>query len=162
VVNNIFAHEAIMNQKLPLKLKVASPCPAKWEEMDGDERKRFCHQCKLHVYNLSEMHESEIRELLACDDRVCGRFYQRADGTVLTADCSVGLARIRNRYLRAAAYATAASLLLVCTTAIAAMNLRNDDERGGTLCSMSRKLHQWIGPSRLIMGDIAPPPKSKL
>ena len=36
-------------------LKVASPCSQDWEAMLGNERKRFCGECKLNVYNLSGM-----------------------------------------------------------------------------------------------------------
>ena len=33
-------------------VRVASPCPANWNEMIGDERKKYCSECKLNVYNL--------------------------------------------------------------------------------------------------------------
>ena len=34
-------------------VRVASPCSVDWNEMIGDNRKRFCGDCKLNVYNLS-------------------------------------------------------------------------------------------------------------
>jgi hypothetical protein len=37
------------------RLRVASPCPASWGTMRGDERTRFCEQCQRHVYNISAM-----------------------------------------------------------------------------------------------------------
>ena len=39
-------------------IKVASPCSADWEGMVGNNRQRFCGQCKLNVYNLSGMTRS--------------------------------------------------------------------------------------------------------
>jgi hypothetical protein len=36
-------------------LRIASPCSANWDEMVGDNRQRFCGDCKLNVYNLSGM-----------------------------------------------------------------------------------------------------------
>ena len=30
-------------------IRIASPCSANWDEMFGDERKRFCGDCKLNV-----------------------------------------------------------------------------------------------------------------
>ena len=49
----------------PLKnLKIASPCSANWDEMYGDERKRFCGECKLNVYNLSGMTHYDAENLL--------------------------------------------------------------------------------------------------
>ena len=80
------------------KVKIASPCSADWEGMFGDERKRFCGECKLNVYNLSGMTRREAEELLEnSEGRLCVRYYQRSDGTVLTADCPVGRAKVRDR-----------------------------------------------------------------
>ncbi len=79
-------------------LKIAKPCPANWDAMTGDERVRFCGQCKLHVYNLSGMTRDQAEDLLTKrEGSICVRLYQRADGTVLTQDCPVGLAAIRRR-----------------------------------------------------------------
>jgi hypothetical protein len=84
-------------------LKIASPCSADWNAMIGNDRKRFCGMCKLNVYNLSGMTGPEAEKLLIdSENRVCVRFYQRADGTVLTEDCPVGWARIKRNLTRAA------------------------------------------------------------
>ena len=84
-------------------IRVASPCPADWEGMYGDERKRFCGECKLNVYNLSGMTRQEAENLIAnWEGRLCVRFYRRADGSVLTADCPVGWAAVERRLSRAA------------------------------------------------------------
>lgn len=92
-------------------LKVASPCSANWDEMFGDDRTRFCGECKLNVYNLSEMKIEEAEGLLlTSEDRLCVRFYQRSDGTILTADCPVGWAKVRDRL---SVYATAAFSMLI-------------------------------------------------
>ncbi|WP_437735115.1 hypothetical protein [Sorangium sp. So ce1335] len=91
---------------LPLldSLRVASPCTARWEEMAGDDRVRFCRHCEKHVYNLSEMPREEAERLVrAAAGDLCVRLYQRADGTLLTADCPVGVSRRRIRNLAAAA-----------------------------------------------------------
>ncbi len=79
-------------------LKIASPCSADWNKMVGDNRKRFCGDCKLNVFNLSGMSKDDAENLLKnAEGRVCVRFYQRADGTVLTEDCPVGWAKIKQR-----------------------------------------------------------------
>lgn len=90
--------------KNPLKdVKVASPCSADWENMIGDERRRFCGQCELNVYNLSEMSRREAEDLInRTEGRLCVRFYRRADGTVLTKDCPVGLRAVRRKVKRVA------------------------------------------------------------
>lgn len=85
-------------------IKVASPCQADWNAMIGDERKRFCGSCKLNVYNLSGMTRTEAEKLLIqSEGRLCVRFYQRADGTVLTKDCPVGWRALKKRISKTAA-----------------------------------------------------------
>ena len=79
-------------------IKVASPCSADWEGMFGNERKRFCGDCKLNVYNISGMTRTEAERLLEqSEGRLCVRYYRRADGTILTKDCPVGWAKVRQR-----------------------------------------------------------------
>ena len=76
----------------PLRLEVASPCSANWEKMSGDARRRHCAACNKNVYDLSSMTRAEIDALITVTEgRFCGRLYQRADGTVLTADCPKGM-----------------------------------------------------------------------
>ncbi|MBM4778642.1 MAG: hypothetical protein GQE15_13140 [Archangiaceae bacterium] len=83
---------------MALQIKVASPCSEKWESMRGDERRRFCEKCQLHVHDLRSLSEAEATELLrGASGRVCGRVFQRADGTVMTKDCPVGVATRRRR-----------------------------------------------------------------
>lgn len=92
-------------------LRIASPCSVGWEAMTGDERQRFCSLCKLNVYNFSEMSGSEIRALVVkSEGRICGRLYKRADGTILTKDCPVGLRAYHKRVSRFAG-ATLAAIL---------------------------------------------------
>ncbi len=79
-------------------INIASPCSAKWEEMYGDGRKRFCGDCKLNVFNLSGMTKYDAENLLMnSEGRVCVRYFQRSDGTILTADCPVGWAQVKER-----------------------------------------------------------------
>ncbi len=93
------------------KLRVASPCSASWATMAGNDRKRFCNLCELNVYNFSEMTSEEVRQLVAeSDGRICGRLYRRADGTVLTKDCPVGLRAYQKRVARFAGAALTAIL----------------------------------------------------
>jgi hypothetical protein len=80
------------------KIKIASPCSADWERMFGDERKRFCGECKLNVYNLSGMTRDEAEALVMnAEGRLCVRFYKRVDGSVITQNCPVGWAAVKQR-----------------------------------------------------------------
>jgi hypothetical protein len=79
-------------------MRVASPCSAEWDDMIGDDRVRFCGSCAKNVYNLSAMPRGEAEALVTeHEGSVCVRFFRRADGTVLTADCPVGVRRRRLR-----------------------------------------------------------------
>ena len=85
------------NLNSPLKdVRIASPCSADWDKMYGDDRKRFCGDCKLNVYNLSGMTREEAEGLIMrAEGRLCVRFYKRRDGTVITQDCPVGWERVK-------------------------------------------------------------------
>ena len=84
-------------------IRIASPCSASWEQMQGDDRVRHCDACNLNVYNLAAFTEGEISDLVAKrKGRLCGRIYQRQDGTVLTQNCPVGLRAVARRISRIA------------------------------------------------------------
>jgi hypothetical protein len=98
---------------LPLlaRLYVASPCTADWSEMAGDDRARHCGKCKQTVYNLSDMTREAAEALLfEKNGDLCVRYFARRDGTILTADCSVGVRQARKRKLVAAGAALLASV----------------------------------------------------
>lgn len=88
-------------------IKIATPCKMDWNKMTGDERKRYCQECKLHVYNVSELSPKETVDLLqnANGGRVCLQLYRRKDGTVMTRDCPVAVWKLKKAYRRAAAAA---------------------------------------------------------
>ena len=114
-----------MKTQIPLlaDVRVASPCHAAWDTMKGDERTRFCGLCRKNVYNLSEMTRQEAENLLReKEGRLCVRYYQRADGTVLTKNCPIGTAIMRRVLLTRA---VSASALLVTVIALFGKNLSN-------------------------------------
>lgn len=109
-------------RRLPLldRARIATPCSMQWDDLQGhDERKRFCRSCKKHVYNVSSLTKDEaeafLHEQLGRD--VCVFFYRRADGTIMTSDCSVGATRKRRKKL-ALAVAGAGAMALGAVTAL--------------------------------------------
>lgn len=94
------AEVEIMNNFIPLEdVRVATPCRADWDKMQGDDRARFCGSCTKHVYNLSDMTRADAERLIAeKEGHLCVRFYQRADGTMLTKDCPVGITQRRRPF----------------------------------------------------------------
>ena len=111
--------------KSPLDhVTVAAPCDAGWENMVGNERVRFCARCSMNVYNLSGMTKGEAERLVVqAEGRLCIRFYRRADGTILTKNCPVGLRALRRRAARVAT-ATASTALSFFAGLLAAAGLR--------------------------------------
>ena len=68
---------------------IPTPCTMDWGLMPGDDRVRFCGQCQKSVYNLSAMTSQQADDLLRTQGGdLCGRLYQRPDGSVVTSDCS--------------------------------------------------------------------------
>src|SRR4051794_21359828 len=113
-----------MDAPAPLRFKVASPCSADWSKMAGDERARFCGQCRKHVYNLSALRSDEVRALIQkTEGKICTRFYRRKDDTVLTADCPVGVAGYRRLLV-------AASVLVFALIAFPVLLAAASRERG--------------------------------
>lgn len=118
---------AELRRRLPLlpPLALASPCEEPWDAMRGDDKKRFCERCSLHVHNLTAMSSGEVSALLeGTQGRLCVRFFRRADGTVLTQDCPVGLRRARRRRLRSAAVLGLGGAALAATVYAALAYLR--------------------------------------
>jgi len=123
------------------EIRVASPCQARWNDMTGDERARFCGQCQKHVYHLSAMTRGQIESLIReKEGSFCGRFHRRADGTMLTADCPSRLRRMRTRL------AKVGGALCALVISLLGCSPRQTDQNGG----------REIG--RIVMGDVAVPP----
>jgi hypothetical protein len=102
------------------RLEIATPCKASWDGMSGDDRVRFCGLCKLNVYNLSGMTREQAETLVRTSEgRVCVRMFKRADGTVITQDCPVGLAARMKRKARLAIAGLAAMILGAAGAAVA-------------------------------------------
>ena len=110
-------------------VKRASPCRQSWDTMEGDERVRRCGGCGRTVYELERLDSEQARALLLEHEGrpMCVRYWQRADGRLMTYDCPDRGRRARAR-LRLTALAVA---LLLAALAYFADNL-------GRLFAMSR------------------------
>ncbi|APR87839.1 hypothetical protein A7982_13188 [Minicystis rosea] len=134
------AHIEARRASLLENVRIASPCTASWDAMTGDDRVRFCGQCQKNVYNLSAMPRDEAERLLAeRDGAMCVRLYRRTDGTVLTADCPVG---VRKKRVRLALFGAASAGVMAAATAWRAYT-----------CTMGD-----IGPGQYVAGGIQPLP----
>jgi len=154
---------AMSKASIPLDMiSVASPCHADWDDMSGNDQSRFCGQCSKHVYNLSAMTAGEAQDLIEENEgKMCVRFYKRADGTMLTADCPVGWRAAKQRFLIFAG-AAAAFLFAVFgmfTAGIFAASVRGNG-RGGVqfVNPITRFKEALFGgpPQPMIMGEAVP------
>jgi carboxypeptidase family protein len=127
-------------------LQIASPCPADWNKMVGDERVRHCSECNLNVYNLSAMTERQVQELIvgSREKRLCTRFYRRADGTVLTQDCPWSLRALARKVSRLGA------AVLTAVMGVTVAMARNKPRPATCECSQSQQKDSGI---KLIVVD---------
>lgn len=58
-------------------VEVKNPCTEDWEQMQGNERVRFCSHCSKHVNNISEMTRKEAMRLVrSSGGNLCIRYVQ--------------------------------------------------------------------------------------
>lgn len=141
----------------PLNLRIATPCRANWDEMEGDESARFCGQCRKHVYNLSAMSAVAAADLVReKEGKLCVRFYQREDGTVLHGeDCPVGLAA--RQWRRVKSMAGAFSSLVLMALGFGKVHAESPVGNGSSQPAASASPFRPASP---IMGRICPPTPS--
>ncbi|MGB7925158.1 MAG: ankyrin repeat domain-containing protein [Pyrinomonadaceae bacterium] len=97
---------------------IATPCPADWDSMTGNDRVRFCDHCALHVHDLSEMTPTAAIKLAAnSNGRLCVRYYKQPDSAAQPT--APALHQIGRRASRIAAGVFSATLGLSATSAAA-------------------------------------------
>lgn len=146
------------------QLRIASPCYERWDNMKGDDRVRHCASCKLNVFNVREMTKPEVEQLVeSTQGRLCLRLYKRWDGTVLTADCPVGVSRARVRV--ASALLTAAAFVGVLVLPLLRGNPRGPSDEPLTFQQrfnlIKDEAYNWpvFG---LILEEISPRPRAMM
>ena len=92
-------------------IQIPAPCSKDWDEMTGDDQKRFCRACAKDVYNLSAMPRREARRFAALNaGKVCVRYVRLPNGQLQTAD--TGFYKITRRVCAVAAGVFGATLTL--------------------------------------------------
>lgn len=152
-------------------VRIAAPCLMSWDDMTPvhgtDGRVRHCDACRLNVHNISGMSAGEAAELLGRGDDLCVRMYQREDGTVLTQDCPVGLAGLRQKARRWVASGSAA----VVASLLTFVGLFGEGRKSwlpgmSSMSSMSGELRESrlreVEPFRTVAERISPTPPAAL
>jgi hypothetical protein len=124
--------------------------------MYGDNCKRFCGECKLNVFNLSGMTRDDAENLIQnAEGRLCVRFYQRADGTVITGDCPVGWAKLKER--KKVIVTAACSLLIALFSGVLFVSMFSKNPR-----TIGQTLIPFVTPTpQVTMGTMPLPPRAK-
>jgi len=75
------------------RVTIARPCPMRWEDLAGDERRRFCEHCQLSVHDLSALPRAEAAALLAegarSAERLCVTYVRGPARELVSADAPV-------------------------------------------------------------------------
>ena len=64
----------------PLNLSIPNPCSVNWDQMNPKEKGRYCNQCAQSVYEIEELEESEVVDLL--QQQVCMRIKSNSEGKI--------------------------------------------------------------------------------
>ena len=142
------------------RVRVASPCNADWNEMLGDDRVRFCLSCEKNVFNLSSMNRDDAESLLQerIGNDLCIRFYQRADGTILTADCPTGVKKKRRRKLALAVAGAGAMAAAAATMFMKGTCRQGSPVAGGAMLQGEPAVRMGeMETTPPIMGSASPP-----
>jgi len=140
-------------------VRIAAPCKADWDSMIGNERVRFCGQCNLNVYNLSEMTKSDAELLVArTEGRLCVRFYRRTDGSILTGNCPEGLRALKRRLSRVASAAGTALVSFLAGVGFYGIVDRERHQPSYVMGKLASRPLKTRTPA--FMGDVAMPAPS--
>ena len=157
--SRILLERFAQKRALPMldQVRVASPCNASWAEMSGDDKSRYCGKCEKNVYNLSAMTREEAElVMLEKEGDLCIRLYRRTDGTVITADCPVGVRRKRLRLIGVVAVGLGAAAAGL--TAALAITTHPRVVQGGAMPIAPPEPHAEMGDIGPSEPEVAPPP----
>ena len=150
-------------RSLPI-YRVKTPCEEPWEAMAevGDDR-RFCGLCAKDVHDLTHLSQEEMHRWIEDwraergMDAVCVRFYKRADGTLVEADCQPWRERVARHAKRAALWSSA-RLAAAAATFLALLGLSSkfdvfDGWSNHHEALIAQKPHKVFDHS-VLMGDL--------
>ena len=153
------------------EVRVATPCRADWDKMqvqDDNGAVRHCQSCRKNVYNLSMMSRAEAQSLIQKHEgEMCVRLARRADGTLISGDCPVG---IQSKARRRRGWTIAAILAALIPSPVSALLKRASAATLRVVPVFSvlentpagEKVFAWLEPHNTtpiagpIMGAIAP------
>ncbi len=144
------------SSSLVQNIYIAAPCPVSWDSMQGDDKVRLCNGCSKSVYNLSAMSSNEADGFLRKNGvSECMILFRRADGTVITDNCPIGLRRLRDQWRRTLGLVSGFLALLMTAPSSWAQNANTPQRR---MVPAQTEKHQSYNPAA--GGAMAMPPSS--
>ena len=132
--------------------RIEKPCPANLGSMPGDEKRRFCAHCQLHVHNLSAMTPDEQSHVMKeAKERICVTYVLSPNSKVVSAP----VWKLHQRLAKGRRLAAAAAMALLsvvapgCATSSKPVEAPRPIERTST--------SQFVD-GKQIAGGICPPP----
>jgi|GEM_PF-4667674 len=122
-------------------------CPKLWEQMEGNEKMRFCDVCQKNVHNLSMLNAGERRELLARPGEMpCVAYFKHVDGTPIDVTALPDESPVKETLKKAAVLSLSAAVLM-------------------TACDKKSPPQTHQPPAKvkypMMVGLICPPPEAK-
>lgn len=109
------------SQQPSAPLQIQKPCPKSWGELTGDDKRRFCSECSLHVHAAAQLTRSDAQALVTnASSRVCMRIQYDPSGAPIFRDSAAGDVATARAKLRPAArlarwaLSAAAGVLAAC------------------------------------------------
>lgn len=99
--------------------QITKPCQQNWDAMTGDEKKRFCSHCQLHVHNLSAMTPDEQLAVFSHrDEKSCITYLEKGNEMRVCTNTWVAVHRLFRPFRRVAFSLSAivAALLASCSS----------------------------------------------
>ena len=136
-------------------IQIPEPCEVPWDEMVGDDTRRYCERCGVHVHNLAAMERRDAEALVqaARRGRVCVQMRRGADGRVLTREDRPAPGRFLrgHRRRRRAGYSNTVTLVGLLALAVLVLSA------AGVLASRET---QWREKLSRLKAELFPPPSS--
>jgi hypothetical protein len=143
-------------------IRVEQPCPADWEAMVGDDRRRYCAGCRKHVHDLTRLTAAEAERLVcASAGSLCIRMARDEAGKLITLDYAPTTAVkawwMRWKFLAplTAVLATLGGWVSVRSTARPAIPTMGAVMVVGDMSPLPPRVAP-PPPPRVVMGEIAP------
>jgi hypothetical protein len=129
---------------------------------------RYCGECKLNVYNISALTRPAAEKLiLDREGRLCLRYYQRRDGTIIMQDCPVAFRRMRWVLARLASVIAAVLVILAAGRYALLLNIDSQPVRRLRVHEPFGRVAAWLegpvpiappaAPNLFVLGTRLPP-----